>query len=227
MQREKTRDMVLCAMFVVLIGAGAFLKIPVPVVPFTLQYLFTMLAGLLLGPRLSALSVAVYVLLGLVGLPIFAQGGGVGYVFQPSFGYLLGFILGAWITGTIARRGRSLPSMGRLLGANLAGLAAVYLCGMAYCWVVTNYYLDTPMGLWPLILYCFLLAVPGDLFLCVVGAMAGRRLLPLVGGETERSRKHGHGTNAGGQGPGGGEADPAGGGDAVSAAVGQAVPKGR
>lgn len=69
MQRKKTRDMVLCAMFVVLIGAGAFLKIPVPVVPFTLQYLFTMLAGLLLGPRLGALSVAVYVLLGLVGCP--------------------------------------------------------------------------------------------------------------------------------------------------------------
>lgn len=227
MQREKTRDMVLCAMFVVLIGAGAFLKVPVPVVPFTLQYLFTMLAGLLLGPRLGALAVAVYVLLGLAGLPIFAQGGGLGYVFQPSFGYLIGFILGAWLTGMIARRGTGLPSMGRLLGANLAGLAVVYLCGMAYCWVVTNYYLDTPMGLWPLVLYCFLLAVPGDLFLCVVGAMAGRRLLPLVGVERERREKDGHRASAGGQGPGGGEADPAGGGEPVSAAVGQTVPKGR
>lgn len=225
MQREKTRNMILCAMFVVLIAAGAFIKIPVPVVPFTLQYLFTMLAGLLLGPRLGALAVAVYVLLGLAGLPIFSQGGGLGYVFQPSFGYLIGFILGAWVTGAMARRGTGLPSMGRLLGANLAGLAVVYLCGMAYCWVVTNYYLDTPLGLWPLLLYCFLLAVPGDLFLCVVGAMAGRRLLPLVG--KERRGKNGRGANLGQQGPGGGQADPAGGGEAVSAALGESVPNGR
>lgn len=225
MQREKTRNMILCAMFVVLIAAGAFLKIPVPVVPFTLQYLFTMLAGLLLGPRLGALAVAVYVLLGLAGLPIFSQGGGLGYVFQPSFGYLIGFILGAWVTGAMARRGTGLPSMGRLLGANLAGLAVVYLCGMAYCWVVTNYYLDTPLGLWPLLLYCFLLAVPGDLFLCVIGAMAGRRLLPLVG--QERRGKNGRGANLGQQGPGGGQADPAGGGEAVSAALGESVPNGR
>lgn len=225
MQREKTRNMILCAMFVVLIAAGAFIKIPVPVVPFTLQYLFTMLAGLLLGPRLGALAVAVYVLLGLAGLPIFSQGGGLGYVFQPSFGYLIGFILGAWVTGAMARRGTGLPSMGRLLGANLAGLAVVYLCGMAYCWVVTNYYLDTPLGLWPLLLYCFLLAVPGDLFLCVVGAMAGRRLLPLVG--KERRGKNGRGANLGQQGPGGGQADPEGGGEAVSAALGESVPNGR
>lgn len=225
MQREKTKDMILCATFVVLIAAGAFLKVPVPVVPFTLQFLFTMLAGLLLGPRLGALAVAVYVLLGLAGLPVFAQGGGLAYVFQPTFGYLIGFVLGTWVTGAIARRETGLPGFGRLLGANLAGLAVVYLCGMLYCWVVTNYYLNTPMGLWALVLYCFLLAVPGDLFLCVVGAMAGRRLLPLVG--IRRERGNGRGAKTGGQGPGGGEADPAGGGEAVSAALGTSVPKGK
>lgn len=225
MQREKTKDMILCAMFVVLIAAGAFLKVPVPVVPFTLQFLFTMLAGLLLGPRLGALAVAVYVLLGLAGLPVFAQGGGLAYVFQPTFGYLIGFVLGTWVTGAIARRETGLPGFGRLLGANLAGLAVVYLCGMLYCWVVTNYYLNTPMGLWALVLYCFLLAVPGDLFLCVVGAMAGRRLLPLVG--IRRERGNGRGAKTGGQGPGGAEADPTGGGEAVSAALGTSVPKGK
>ncbi len=84
MNNEKTKDMILCSMFVALIAAGAFLKVPVPVVPFTLQYLFTMLAGLLLGAKKGALAVCVYILLGLCGLPIFAQGGGIGYVFQPD-----------------------------------------------------------------------------------------------------------------------------------------------
>ena len=50
LKHMKTKDLVLCAMFVALIAVGAFIKIPVPVVPFTLQFLFTMLAGLLLGP---------------------------------------------------------------------------------------------------------------------------------------------------------------------------------
>ena len=109
-------------MFVALIAAGAFLKVPVPVVPFTLQYLFTMLAGLLLGAKKGALAVCVYILLGLCGLPIFAQGGGIGYVFQPSFGYIIGFALGAFVTGVIANKtGR--PGYGRLLAANFAGLA--------------------------------------------------------------------------------------------------------
>ena len=62
LKHMKTKDLVLCAMFVALIAVGAFIKIPVPVVPFTLQFLFTMLAGLLLGPVNGALAVVVYIL---------------------------------------------------------------------------------------------------------------------------------------------------------------------
>lgn len=73
-QKLNVRDMTVCALFTTLTAVGAFIKIPVPVVPFTLQFLFTTMAGLLLGKRLGALSVAVYVALGLAGLPIFAEG---------------------------------------------------------------------------------------------------------------------------------------------------------
>ena len=95
--RWDTRDMVLFALFTALIAIGAFIRIPVPFCPFTLQLLFTTLAGLLLGSRRGAASVAVYVLLGLVGLPVFTSGGGPSYIFQPTFGYLIGFIGGAWL----------------------------------------------------------------------------------------------------------------------------------
>lgn len=180
MRSDKTKDMILCSMFVALIAVGAFIKVPVPVVPFTLQYLFTMLAGLLLGAKKGALAVCVYIVLGLFGLPIFAQGGGIGYIFQPSFGYIIGFALGAFVTGVIANRtGR--PGYGRLLAANFAGLAIVYFMGMVYYYAISNFYLDSPIGLWPLFLYCFLLAVPGDIVLCIVGAALGKRLIPLIG----------------------------------------------
>ncbi len=186
MNRQKTRNLVLCALFVALIAAGAFIKIPIPVVPFTLQFLFTMLAGLLLGGRLGCCAVCVYIILGLIGLPIFAQGGGIGYIFQPSFGYIIGFAVGAYVTGAIAnKRGR--PSYSRLLAANFIGLAIVYLFGMVYYALISDLYLGTPIGFWPLFLYCFILAVPGDIVLCVVGAVLGKRLIPLV--ETPREER--------------------------------------
>ena len=181
-RRDKTKNMVLCAMFVTLIAAGAFIKIPIPVVPFTLQYLFTMLAGLLLGGKLGCLSVCVYIFLGRAGLPVFAQGGGIGYIFQPSFGYIIGFAAGAYVTGILAN-GKGNPGYPRLLAANFIGLGIVYLFGMVYYYWISNFYLGTPIGLWPLFLYCFLLAVPGDIVLCILGAVLGKRMIPVIKAE--------------------------------------------
>lgn len=179
MRAEKTRDLILCALFAALIAAGAWIRIPIPVVPFTLQLLFTMMAGILLGGRLGAASVCIYIFMGLIGLPVFAEGGGMAYVFKPSFGYLIGFAVGAYVTGVIANK-TSTPGIGRLLAANFAGLGIVYLFGMVYYYGMSNFYLGTPIGLWPLFLYCFLLAVPGDIVLCVLGAVLGKRLVPIL-----------------------------------------------
>lgn len=74
MKQGRTKQMILCGMFVALTAAGALIRIPIPVVPFTLQFLFTTLAGLLLGGRLGGMAVCIYICLGLAGLPIFAQG---------------------------------------------------------------------------------------------------------------------------------------------------------
>lgn len=80
MQIQKTKNMVLCAMFVALIAVGAFIRIPIPVVPFTLQILFINLAGLLLGGKLGAIAAGSYMIIGLIGLPVFAEGGGLSYI---------------------------------------------------------------------------------------------------------------------------------------------------
>ena len=80
MRTAKTKNLILCGLFTSLIVVGAFIRIPIPVVPFTLQLLFTMLAGLLLGGKWGAASVCIYIVLGLMGLPVFAEGGGLAYV---------------------------------------------------------------------------------------------------------------------------------------------------
>lgn len=179
MKGKKIRNLILCAMFVALIAAGAFIRIPVPVVPFTLQLLFTMMAGLLLGGKLGAVSVCIYIAMGLLGLPVFAEGGGFAYVLKPSFGYIIGFAVAAYVTGVIANKVPN-PGYKRLLAANFIGLGIVYLFGMVYYYLMSNFYLGDPIGLWPLFLYCFILAVPGDIVLCVLGAFLGKRLIPIM-----------------------------------------------
>lgn len=172
-----TKDMIMCALFTALIAVGAFIKVPVPVVPFTLQFLFTMLTGLIMGGRLGAVSVGLYAVLGLVGLPIFAEGGGIWYVMKPSFGYIIGFALGSLVTGLMAEKLEKLTT-GRLLAASFTGLAIVYACGMIYYYIICNFVIGTPIAFWPLFLYCFLLAVPGDICLCFIGALLAKRLRP-------------------------------------------------
>lgn len=176
---NRTKSLVLMSLFAALIAAGAFIKVPVPVVPFTLQFLFTTLAGILLGGKYGGLSVLCYIALGLIGLPIFAGGGGIAYVLQPTFGYLIGFCVGTYVTGVIANRVPA-PSVKRLVAANFAGLLIVYTFGMVYYWLIYQFYIGTGIGFWTLLLYCFVLAVPGDLVLCVVAAMLGKRLMPIL-----------------------------------------------
>ncbi len=175
----KTKDLALIALFAALVAAGAFIRIPIPVVPFTLQFLFTTLAGLLLGGRRGAISVLCYVLIGLAGLPIFSEGGGIFYVLHPTFGYLIGFIIGTFVTGVIAGK-KDNPSLWRLLLACFAGLAVVYACGMIYYYFICNFYTGSPIGVGALFLYCFVLAVPGDIFLCILSAILAKKLYPIL-----------------------------------------------
>lgn len=96
------RTMVYASMFGALTAIGALIVIPMQPVPFTLQTFFTGLSGALLGGYAGALSQVVYVILGCIGLPVFAGGkAGLGVLFGPTGGYLVGFIVGAYIIGKI------------------------------------------------------------------------------------------------------------------------------
>ena len=115
MKNIKTRDLIYCALFAALTAIGAFLHFQLFQATITLQFFFTAMAGLLLGAKLGALSQLLYVVLGLVGVPIFAAGGGFGYVFNPTFGFLLGLIPTAWVIGKIAEtKYREQPSRLRM-----------------------------------------------------------------------------------------------------------------
>ncbi|MCM1228163.1 MAG: biotin transporter BioY [Clostridium sp.] len=175
----KTLNMVMCAMFAALIAVGAFIKIPIPYVPVTLQTFFVTLAGLLLGAKWGSLSALVYLITGLIGVPIFTEGGGPGYIFKTTFGYLIGFVIGAYVTGLIAHKNDT-PSYKRLLCASFAGLGVIYICGMIYCYIIANLYLKADMSVKSLLLSCFVLVIPGDFILCFFASFLSQRLLPII-----------------------------------------------
>ena len=177
----RTKQLVLTALFAALTAIGAFLKIQIPVegIPaITLQFFFTAMAGVLLGAKYGAISQAVYVLLGLVGLPIFTMGGGFSYVFQPSFGFLLGLIPSAWVIGTLCKNAKSFWPMA--LGI-LAGLAVLYLIGTPYMGLILNLYLGKGMSVWQIVRAGCLLYLPGvvlKIVVCTALCLALRSRLP-------------------------------------------------
>lgn len=119
------------------------------VVPFSILPLVIMLAGAVLGARLGALSVAVYVLIGLLGVPVFAKPpfGGFTYIMQPTFGFLPGFILAAYVIGKILEK-RPENSLFRYILAMVVGMAVMYMVGIPYLYGIIKFYLGKPFTLW-------------------------------------------------------------------------------
>ena len=164
------------AMFTALMVVGAFIRIPLPAVPLTFQTVISVLAGLLLGAKRGAAAMAVYAFAGLVGLPVFASGGGFSYALQPSFGYILGFIAAAAVAGTIV--GGAPYRFRRLLVASLAAMLADYIFGIAYfiaVWTLNGY-----EELWLAVVNYNLIYIPKDIILCTLAAVVARHVLPII-----------------------------------------------
>lgn len=175
---KKTKYWILSAMFAALTAIGAFLKIPAGYTSFTLQVFFTLMAGVLLGPYYGALSQLVYVLLGLVGLPIFTEGGGLMYIAKPGFGFLLGLIPAAFVTGWIVRRWGC--AFWKLLLAGLAGLVMIYVVGLPYLYLIVNFHLGSSITVGKTLMAYCVTFLPFDALKIIVTAILGNRLIPQL-----------------------------------------------
>jgi len=124
------QGLVYAALFGAGTAAGAYIMVPVPPVPITLQTLFLYLAGALLGGRLALLSQLVYLILGIIGLPVFAGGkAGLGVLFGPTGGYLIGFLVAAYIVGKWNEMIKR-PSFPTVLLSMVAGTIPIYVLGV-------------------------------------------------------------------------------------------------
>jgi len=137
---EVTGNVARAAVFAALTAATAPVSLQhplIPGVPITLQTFWMYLAGIVLGPVWGAASFALYVVAGLAGLPVFEDGGGLGYILGPTGGYIVGFVLSAALIGLVVhgRDGLRDPrevGVPRLVVALVAGTALTYLCGSVW-----------------------------------------------------------------------------------------------
>ncbi|NVM04798.1 MAG: biotin transporter BioY, partial [Candidatus Helarchaeota archaeon] len=152
------------SVFTFLTAASAFVKIPMYPVPITLQTLFVLLAANILGKKDGTISLLLYLMVGLSGIPIFANGGGPSYIFQPSFGYLIGFIPAVYFTGIMVEKinyNNYKETFILLLTSNLIGLAIIYIFGLSYLYVCINFLLKNSITIHQVIFSGFIIFIPG------------------------------------------------------------------
>jgi biotin transport system substrate-specific component len=134
---EKLRMVVLASLMAALTAVGAYIYVPIGPVPIILSTLFVILSGLLLGSRWGLTSMALYLLVGAIGLPVFAGGkGGFAHFMGPTGGYLFGYLFASWITGFVSER-----SGGRMIldiFAVIIGSVALYALGVPWLKMVTQ-----------------------------------------------------------------------------------------
>ena len=164
-------DIAKCALFTSLMIVGAFVKIPFPFVPLTFQTAFAVLAGMLLGAKKGGIAVGCYMIMGLVGIPVFTSGGGPGYVLMPSFGYIVGFVAAAIVAGFCPKFSKK-PAI--FISIALAAVAANYIVGIAYfilIWLINGY-----ENLSAALIIYNVVYIPKDVMLALIAAFAGLKL---------------------------------------------------
>ncbi|MCD6420741.1 MAG: biotin transporter BioY [Synergistetes bacterium] len=170
-----TSNVTKIAIFVILTSIGAFLKIPFFPVPLTLQTLFVILSGIMLEPRDAALSQTLYITIGLSGIPVFANGGGISYILSPTFGYIVGFIPAAYVVGKLSKQFTS-PSILNMLIAATIGTLLIYLSGLLYLYINMKYIIGKELDIYHTLLYGCLIFLPGDATKIIASALIGSKV---------------------------------------------------
>ena len=175
LKRINTADIVRIALFVALIAVGAFIQIPLFIVPVTLQYTMVNLSALTLKKGHGTIAVIIYILLGLIGLPVFASGSGPGYIFRFGFGYLLGFIGLTMVVSFVYNKLEAKTKWAGLI-ATIAGWITLYAIALPYCYFLANFVMMAPKTVTELLQAFFVVFIPGDIFSMCVSVIVVKQL---------------------------------------------------
>jgi len=187
------RRKMLVSLFAALICVSSIIILPIGPVPVTLQVFFIVLTGAVLGPKMGALSVVIWILLGTFGLPVFAGGkAGPMVILGPTGGYLPGFAICAWIVGVLTQKQTS--SRVRIGVAMVIGMTVAYAIGLIGFMASFAFFLQKPMTVQQALAIAVYPFVLFDLAKIVLAAWMTPILWAAIqrAGLTEREVQHEH-----------------------------------
>lgn len=174
MKRINAHQMILVSLFAALTAAGAFVSIPIGLVPISLQNLFTLLSGMVLGSKLGTLSQLIYILLGVVGLPVFSGfRGGLGVLLGPTGGFLTGFAISTYVVGKLIEKIED-DRIWSYFVIGLLGIIIIYTCGVVQLMIITE------IGVKEAVLLGIFPFLPGDFLKLISASFLAIRIKSVV-----------------------------------------------
>lgn len=175
----KTRNIAIMGIFLAMMVMGAYIQISLPtpfmVMHVTMQLFVSVVIGLCLPLKLSAMTLVTYIFAGVMGLPVFATGGGLYYIAKPTFGFILGFLFCSMMCSFLYHHYHPKTIKDYFL-IGLAGMSLYYISGIVYYFVMTRFILLTDVPLEIIIFNCFIVSVVPDTLITFFASLASRRL---------------------------------------------------
>ena len=174
LKNQSTKDLIQIALLTSMLSVASVFVIPIGPVPITLQVFFFLLIPALIGRMKGALTMSLYMLLGLIGFPVFAGGtGGFQSILSPAFGYIIGAILVSLVVGSLHKRSASTIEM---LGTMFLGIVVLYIVGMSYQYFIMNQVLETSISWQTIILTNVTAFLPIDMIKAFTAGLVYQRL---------------------------------------------------
>lgn len=179
-RRNLIITLTLSALFCTLICIGAFIRIPIPnLMPVTLQTFFVLITAFLLPFKASILAISTYIALGLVGLPVFSGGGGLGYALMPNFGFIIGFFISTVIINTFVIKLKN-RKLWQFIALSILGIIIIYIIGIFYFSFITNVYNNNDYSFIWFIQTAFLPFIPKEIFCIVAASLLSYKIRPYI-----------------------------------------------
>ncbi len=179
-RRNLIVTLTLSALFCTLIIIGSFIRIPMPnMMPVTLQTFFVLLTALVLPMKTSVLAISAYAALGLIGLPIFSGGGGIGYILMPNFGFIIGFLIATVIMSVITQK-LKYSKLWQYIVISLIGIAVIYIIGILYFGFIINVYNKGDYSAIWFVQTVFLPFLPKEIICILLASLSAYKIRPYI-----------------------------------------------
>lgn len=179
-RRNLIVTLTLSALFCTLICISSFIRIPMPnMMPVTLQTFFVLLTGLVLPLKASTLAILTYIALGLIGLPIFSGGGGLGYILMPNFGFIIGFFIATVIISVVTQK-LKYSKLWQYIVISLLGITVIYIIGVLYFVFIINIHNNNDYSWVWFIQTIFLPFLPKEIICTILASLSAYKIRPYI-----------------------------------------------